>query len=154
MMIRACVIGLIFLLTACAIPLVDRERPDAQVTSFKVLPSDGVAPRFEIGLHVVNPTWLPLELKELTYHVEVEGHMILSGATNDLPGIEAYGEEDLRLVVSMDISNGLRLLTDLLARLRDTVTYSLNAKLDVGVLRPSIRINNTGEISLASPSRQ
>lgn len=153
MKFRICVFGLIFLLTACAIPLVDRENPDAQVTSFELLPSDGITPRFKIGLHIGNPTWMPLEVKGLTYHVEVEGRMILSGITNEFPVMKAYGKGDVFIEVSMINSSSVRLLNDLLSQ-RETLKYSLIAKLDVGVLRPSIRINKTGEISLENLDQQ
>lgn len=150
--IRACITFLFFLLSACAMLQPGFETPEVRVTSFRVLPSDSLAPRFEIGLHVINPNRSALKLEGLIYNVELEGHRVLSGVTNDLPVIEGYGEGDVVLQASADLISSLSLLTDLMNRSRETVTYDLNARLDVGAFLPAIRINKTGEISLTNPS--
>lgn len=139
---------LLGLLPACAPLQPGFETPEVRVTSFKVLPSETIAPRFEIGLHVINPNRSALKLVGLTYSVELEGRRVLSGVTSDLPVIAGYGEGDVVLQASADLINSLGLLSDLMNRPRETVTYDLNAKLDVGALMPSIRISKTGEISL------
>jgi len=147
--IRTCLVMLLlFLFPACAALQPVFETPEVQVTSFKVLPSDTLAPRFEIGLHVINPNMLALKLVGLTYNVELEGHRILSGVSNDLPVIDGYGEGDVVLQVAADLVSSLGLLTDLMTRPRETVTYDLNARLNVGAFMPSINIVKTGKISL------
>lgn len=147
--IRTCLaIFLLFLLPACAALQPVFETPEVQVTSFTILPSETLAPRFEIGLHVINPNMLALKLVGLTYSVELEGHRVLSGVNNDLPVIDGYGEGDVVLQVAADLVSSLALLTDLMSRPRETVTYDLKARLDVGALWPAIRINKTGAIAL------
>jgi hypothetical protein len=73
--------------------------------------------------------------------------------TRDLPLIAGYGEGDVLLQVAADLLNSLSLLTDLLNRPRETLSYDLQVKLDVGALTPSIPIRKSGEISLAKPKR-
>lgn len=153
MLKRACTYFLFFLLAGCAMLQPEFESPEVRVTSFNVLPSEGIAPRFEIGLHVINPNRSELKLVGLSYSAKLEGHKVLSGVTNDLPIIEGYGQGDVLLQVSADLINSLSLLSDLLRQPRETVNYELNAKLDVGAFLPSIRVEKTGEISLANQDR-
>ncbi len=129
------------------------EPPSLSLTSFRLLPSAGMAPSFEIGLHIINPNRTPLPLKGISYRVTLEGHKLLSGVANDLPVIAGYGEGDLLLQAKVDLFSGLRLLSDLMAQPRDSFSYALEAKLDIGSMLPSIRIKETGDIQLqpASP---
>lgn len=154
MLMRACTYFLFFLLAGCAMLQPGFESPEVRVTSFKVLPSEGIAPRFEIGLHVINPNRSELKLVGLSYSAKLEGHKILSGVTNDLPVIEGYGEGDVVLQVSADLFSSISLLSDLLSQPRETFQYELNTKLDVGAMLPSIRVTKTGKISLANPAVQ
>lgn len=147
-------LALMLLASGCAMLQPGFETPDVRVTSFRILPSESIAPRFEIGLHVINPNRAALQLEGLSYSVELEGLKVISGVTRDLPVIEGYGSGDVVLQASADLLNSLNLLTDLMSRPRETVGYALNAKLDVGALLPSIRINQTGVIALQPPKTQ
>ena len=44
---------------------------------------------------------------------------------------------------------GVGLLRDLMKNQKDTLSYSFEAKLDPGALRPSIRVRDSGEVSLS-----
>ena len=54
-------------------------------------------PRFEIGLHIINPNRQPLTLTGVAYTISIEGYRIMTGVSNTLPVIEAYGEGEVRL---------------------------------------------------------
>lgn len=140
-------------LSGCTMFHSDYETPSVHVTTFKALPTQGIAPRFEIGLHVINPNRQALELDGLHYIIEIEGHRILEGVSNQLPVIAAYGEGDVTLEASANIINSLRLLTDLSQQQRDHFKYEINVKLDVGALRPRLKVIKEGEISLMSLTR-
>ena len=45
---------------------------------------------------------------------------------------------------------GARFIADLMRSEKDSVRYELEAKLDVGGLRPTIRVKDAGEIALWS----
>jgi LEA14-like dessication related protein len=127
------------------------ESPIVSVTSFKAIPGEGMAPRFQIGLHIVNPNRSALDLKGIAYTVNLEGHSLLTGVSNQLPRIDAYGEGDILLEASVDFFNSMGFLADLAKNQnRETFAYSLDAKLDVGTLHPIIRISKKGDISLFS----
>jgi LEA14-like dessication related protein len=142
--------GLLLLLSACAALRLDFEEPRVTVTSFRALPSEGIAPRFEIGLHIINPNRSALKLHGLTYNVELEGQRILSGVSNQLPEIAAYGEGDVLLQASPDLFRTLNLFADLMTQPRESFRFKLQVLLDIGALLPKIRLEKTGEISLAT----
>ena len=137
------------LLAGCASLQTDFKEPTVSVTSFRALPSEGMAPRFEIGLHVSNPNRIALELVGLSYTVSLEGRQILNGVANELPAIAAYGEGDITLLATADLFNSFSLFADLLRQPRDTFAYEINADLDLGGIYPNINVDKKGQISLA-----
>lgn len=124
------------------------ETPTVTVSSFRPLPAQGAVPRFEIGLHIVNPNREALKLQGLAYTVSLEGSELIKGAENELPVIEGYGEGDVVLTATPNLLGGIRLVTDLMSRPRDRYSYALEAKLDVGTFTPPIRVRDEGEIAL------
>ncbi len=50
----------ILILSGCAGLQPHLETPKVSITSFRLLPSETMAPRFEVGLHVINPNLIPL----------------------------------------------------------------------------------------------
>jgi len=125
------------------------EEPTVGLSSFRVLPSEGMAPRFEIGLHIVNPNRTPLKLDGIVYSVTLAGQKVLTGATSDLPEIAAYGEGEVTLTATTDLLRSIRLLASLVNQPQNIVPYELDAKLDIGALRPRIHLQEKGEINLA-----
>ena len=139
---------LVFILGGCAGLHSPFEPPQVNVTSFRVLPGNTSVPRFEIALHVINPNAFPLHLQGLSYAVSLEGHQILTGVSNQLPQIAAYGEGDVLLQASPDLISTLSLFADLMSQPRESFGYRLLAKLDIGTLWPKIPIERSGQISL------
>jgi hypothetical protein len=142
----------LFFLAGCATLQPDYETPTVTVNSFRPLPGEGVAPRFEIGLRILNPNRSPLKLHGIAYNVRLEGHRLLAGVANDLPEVAPYGEADVILVVGVDLLGGIGLIGDLMQSSRESLTYRLEAKLDIGPLQPAIRIDHEGVVNLG-PSR-
>ena len=135
--------------TGCATLQTDYETPSVSVSSFEVIPGKGVLPKFEIGLHIINPNRTALALRGVAYTVSIEGHKLLTGVSNDLPVIEPYGTGDVLLQGSVDVFSSIGFFTDLIrSKNKDNFSYSLDAKLDVGTLYPVIRVNKKGKISL------
>jgi LEA14-like dessication related protein len=145
--------GLLALVSGCAVLRPDFEPPTVSVTSFRALPTASIAPRFEIGLHVVNPNNFPLELQGIAYTIELEGHRILTGVANQLPRIAAYGEGDLLLQAAPDLFNTISLFSELLSQPREFFRYELLTKLDVGGMLPKIVVRKSGQVALAAGRR-
>lgn len=147
-LIRLTTLCVIFLLSSCAALNPHFEAPQVSVSSFKVLPGNSMNPTFEIGLRVVNPNSIPLNLKGLSYTASIEGNRVFSGVANQLPIVPAYGEEDLKLKAQADLFGGIRLLADLLKPRETPVGYTLKVKLDVGTFALPIYITREGNLSI------
>ncbi|MCD4720011.1 MAG: LEA type 2 family protein [Desulfobacula sp.] len=146
-------LSLLFTLS-CATLQPGYETPTVSITSFEAIPSQGMIPQFQIGLHIVNPNRSPLDLKGISYTITLEGHKIMTGVSNQLPRIEAYGEGDVVLNASVDLFSSIGFFTDLIRnQKKDMISYSLNAKLDAGSLHPLIRVTKKGKISLTQPNQ-
>ncbi|MGB5257945.1 MAG: LEA type 2 family protein [Woeseiaceae bacterium] len=135
-------------LSACAGLRPGFETPTVTFTSFRMLPSTGIAPEFEIGLRVTNPNAEQLKLKGIAYSVTLDGKELIKGVSNELPFIDGYGSGNVTLTAAPDMIAGIRFVTDLISGSRDTVSYGLEAKLDVGTFIPPIRVRDEGKISL------
>src|SRR5690606_30125173 len=95
------VLILVAFVSACASLAPSYEKPQVNITSFSLAPeSNGLAPRFIIGLQIINPNRNALPLKGMSYSVEVENNRVLSGATPDLPSVQGYGMADFTIEAS------------------------------------------------------
>ena len=130
----------------------DYEQPTVALSSFKVLPSDGGLPSFEIGLRVINPNRQALSLEGIVYTVSLQGHEIVKGVGKDFPVIESYSQGELKLTGSPNLLAGIRLFTEMMSDPQQKLSYEFEARLDVGGLYPSIRIKEGGLLNLGQPS--
>lgn len=135
------------MLAACA-TLPDYETPTVNVTSLSMLPSGTMTPRFRIGLHIVNPNRIPLELEGIAYSVYIEDHKVLTGASNELPVIEPFGEGEVTLYAVTNMMGSISLLSDLMNRPRSNYHYKIDAKLAPAGRIPDIRIIDEGSVHL------
>ena len=147
------IVAAIALVTGCATLHPEFETPAVSVSTIRALPSEGMAPRFEIGLHITNPNRTALKLHGIAYSLKLDGYKILTGVANDLPTIDGYGEGDVTLIATTSLLSSIRFFTDLMNAQRDIIAYELNAKLDLGGLRPNIHVGEKGEISLSEQTR-
>jgi LEA14-like dessication related protein len=143
------------LLSGCANLSSGFENPTLSVNSFRLLPSTGMLPRFAIGLHIINPNRTPLPLQGLLYTIEIEGHKLITGVSNDLPVVAAYGEEEIELQASVNLLSGLRVFSGLMQSQTGLVNYRFSARLSIDARLPEIAISEHGQINLsaAAPSR-
>lgn len=143
------VIALVSLISSgCASLRPGYETPTVTVTSFRAVPNQGALPEFAIGLRVINPNASGIELRGVSYAIELEGHEVIKGVSNDVPRIGPYDSGDFTVTASVSLLAGIGLLNDLLREPKDAFTYAFNAKLDAGILSPDIRIRDTGTVSL------
>jgi LEA14-like dessication related protein len=130
------------------------ETPTVSITSFDSIPSEGMILRFQIGLHIINPNRTKLQLKGISYTVSLEGHHIITGVSNNLPEIDAYGEGKVILNTAVDLFSSIGFISDLIRNQgKEEISYDLITKLDTGVLHPLIRVSKKGKISLIQGSK-
>lgn len=146
----AALLGL--LLASCATLAPDYEEPTVTLTSFRALPSAGMAPVFEIGLRVMNPNPQDLALAGVVYTISVQGHELVKGVGKDFPVIEGYSQQDLTLSAGANLLAGIRFIGDMMQAPKQNLEYAFEAKLDLQGLYPSIRVSERGSFNLnASP---
>lgn len=146
------ILVVVLAIPACASMRPGFETPTVNVSSFRTLPSESGMPKFEIGLHVINPNSEALTLKGVAYTVSVEGRELIKGVGNDLPVIDGYGEGEFTVTAAASLFEGAMLLKDLMSGPADKLSYEFEAKLDVGTFVPAIRVRDEGEFNL-QPSR-
>lgn len=134
-------------LTGCARFTPNYEEPTVGLKTFRLIPTGGLVPTFEIGLHIINPNRDSLAVKGLFYTVAIEGHTVLAGVANDLPEIKGYGEEDITIEATVDLLSGAKLIRSLLIQPTTKFQYTFNAKLDMGTFLPTMNIVEKGQIS-------
>jgi LEA14-like dessication related protein len=125
------------------------EKPSVSITSFKPLTSQSLTPKFEIGMHVVNPNATKLSLRGMSYKLFLNDYEVVEGAANELPDVPAYGEAEFKVIATVGLIEGIRFVNDLLQNKNTSgqVAYRLQTKLDIGAMVPAIRIEKTGTFS-------
>lgn len=144
----------VLLLAACATLDPDYEEPTVSLAGIRALPSQGGMPNFEVKLHIVNPNDFDLDLEGIVYTIALDGHDLVKSVGKDFPVIESYSEETVTLTGSVSLLDGIRLLADLVQSSGNELDYAFKAKLDMGGLHPSIRVNETGTLDLSGQLRQ
>lgn len=123
------------------------ETPTVNVSYFRPLPTQGIAPRFGIGLHIINPNDIELDIRGISYSISIQGQKILLGVAKDLPVIAAYSEGDIDLQASTDMISGIRVITGLMRQRHDTFSYELDAKLDIRGFARKVHVVRDGSFS-------
>jgi len=124
------------------------ERPTVTLSSFKVIPSEGMVPAFDVGLRIINPNAGALTLQGIVYTISLQGHEIVKGVGKDFPVIEGYSEAVVNLTASANLLAGIRFIGDMLSRHEESFEYGFEAKLDMGGLLPAIRVRESGVFAL------
>ncbi len=138
--------------SACATLGPDWEDPTVTVTSFQAVPSDGMAPAFDVGLRILNPNASDLELEGIVYTISIEGKELIKGVGKDFPVIEGYSQEDIQISASVQLIAGLRLVSDLMKNQGDSLAYEFKAKLDLKGIYPTIYVTETGTFDMGAKS--
>ena len=137
----------VFLVAGCTTLRPGFETPSVDVTSFRMLPSQTLTPRFEIGMRIVNPNAVKLDLRGMSYKIFLNDYQVADGAANDLPVVPAYGDAEFKVTATVGLIESMRFVNDMLQNSRGRVAYRLNAKLDFGAMIPSIRVEKSGSFT-------
>ena len=135
------------LLAGCTTMRPDFVTPSVSITSFKPIASESFAPKYEIGMRVVNPNAVKLNLRGMSYKIFLNYFQVVEGTAKDLHAVPANGESEFKVVGTISLFEGMRFVQDLMKNDNGQVDYRLQAKLDVGALVPSIRIEQAGSFT-------
>ena len=135
-------------LAGCASLTAEYDPPTVTLESFKALPAEAGAPRFEILLRVANPNKEALDIAGIAYTVSVHERKLISGVTNDVPRIEGYSEQTVTMQAGLQLFQLLRLIADLGLEPSDELAYSFTAKIDFRGFIPTQRVAESGTFKL------
>lgn len=135
-------------LAGCASLMAERDPPVVSVENIRSLPSQGEGPRFEIVLRVANPNKEALDIAGISYSIDIQGHSLVSGVTNQVPRIAGYTEETVTLNAGVNLIEVLRLLGNLGQARGDALEYTFAAKIDFEGFLPTQRVTETGTLAL------
>lgn len=146
---KALLIAMGLLLASCAGLQPKLEQPSVKVTGLQLLPSQGFTQPIEVSLLIANPNDRDLTLRGISYAIGIENYDVLSGVSNELPVLSAYRETPVKVVVTANVLQIVKLL-DHFSRsgARDQVSYNFSAKLDFSAWLPALRVNEKGAIPL------
>jgi LEA14-like dessication related protein len=134
-------------LTACAQRQSDFKQPVVALNSIKMVSSNKLAPEFELDLHVINPNNIDLKLKGLSYSIQINDKNIITGVSNKLPLIKAYGEGDISLQAKANLLSSLELIRGLFEQTNKELNYKVDVDIDIGGFYPNINITRKGKLS-------
>lgn len=133
----------------CATLSPNFEAPEVTVTSIKMLPPEGFEQRFEVGLKVLNPNSKALAVQGISYSLSIDGYKVATGVTSSVPTVAPYGEASFSVPVSTSLMNALRLFQSTLNSGKSSVSYLLEAKLDLGLpFVPKLSVVERGDLTL------
>ena len=144
----------ILLLAGCSGLNPKLEQPTVKVSGLQLLPAEGFNQPLEVSLLIVNPNSRDLHLRGMSYKVGIENFDVLSGVSDQLPTLSAYQETPVKVVVSANILQVVRLLEHFSrVGVKENVNYNFSAKLDFSAWLPAMQINEKGMIPLAAKKR-
>lgn len=136
------------LLAGCVSIPADFKEPRVTLISIAPRIQNLFAPEFDLVLRIANPNRTALDIVGLSYTLHLQGIQLVQGVATDLPEIAAYGETDVGLSATADLSAALGLLADLMQRPGEKVDFDFNAAIDLGTFYPMVNIRRTGAILL------
>ncbi|MCM2680578.1 LEA type 2 family protein [Echinimonas agarilytica] len=143
------VVSFILAVLASCAALPQLDPPKVNLVHIKPTAGEGIAPRFDITLRVVNPNNTALSLNGAVYSLSLNGYEVVSGATSQLPEVPAYGEAQFTLPAELSLFQGMRLLSAMVRGSGDptALNYEIDVKLDAGALLPDIRLKEEGSLN-------
>lgn len=144
-------ITICMLLASCSSMQPKLEQPSVKVSGLQLLPAQGFTQPIEVSLLISNPNDRDLSLRGISYTIGIENFDVLSGVSNELPTLIAYKETPVKVVVTANVIQIVRLLEHFSrTAVREQVNYNFSAKLDFSAWLPALRVNEKGTIPLAA----
>ena len=142
---RLLILAAVFMVACTGLPNA-LTKPEVKVVSLTPIAADGFQQRFSVGLRVINPNAEDIVVRGMSYSIDIGGHDIFSGVASNVPVLKAYTDTPVTVEVSANILSVISLISDMTKKGPENLQYTLNAKLDVSALLPSISVTETGPV--------
>jgi LEA14-like dessication related protein len=151
LLIKVFILSIACLLVSCAALQPKLVQPTVKLTGLQLLPTQGFTQPIEVSLLISNPNDRDLSLRGISYAIGIENFDVLAGVSNQLPVLSSYAETPVKVVVSANVLQLVRLFEHFGRKgISDQVKYNFNATLDFSAWLPSLRVNEQGIIPLGS----
>ncbi|MFJ4589164.1 LEA type 2 family protein [Pseudomonas moraviensis] len=146
--VHAVILSLLLLsLSACAL-FPNRDPVNINVVGLEPLPSQELEVRFAIKLRVQNPNETAIDYNGIALDLEVNGHSLASGVSDQSGSIPRFSEAIVTVPVSVSAFSFLRQTLGLSqTQSLDNLPYVLRGKLAGGVFG-TMRFTDSGKLSL------
>ncbi|KHA72714.1 lipoprotein [Pseudomonas chlororaphis] len=150
--LHAVILSLLLLsLSACAL-FPNRDPVNINVVGLEPLPSQDLEVRFAIKLRVQNPNETAIDYNGIALDLEVNGHSLASGVSDQSGSIPRFSESIVTVPVSISAFSVLRQTLGLSqTQTLDNLPYVLRGKL-AGGLFGTMRFVDSGKLSLPKTS--
>ncbi|MCR8931237.1 MULTISPECIES: LEA type 2 family protein [Pseudomonas] len=150
--LHALILSLLLLsLSACAL-FPNRDPVNINVVGLEPLPSQDLEVRFAIKLRVQNPNETAIDYNGIALDLEVNGHSLASGVSDQSGSIPRFSETIVSVPVSISAFSVLRQTLGLSqTQTLDNLPYVLRGKL-AGGLFGTMRFVDSGTLSLPKAS--
>lgn len=121
-------------LGGCA-SLANRDPLNIDVAGIDPLPSEGLELRLAVKVRIQNPNDAPVEFTGTALSLDVNGHKLASGVSDEVGTVPRYGEAVLTIPVTISALNMARQVLGFVnADNRNEVPYRVRGKLEGGLL--------------------
>jgi LEA14-like dessication related protein len=150
--IHAVILSLLLLsLSACAL-FPNRDPVNINVVGVEPLPSEDLEVRFAIKLRVQNPNETAIDYNGIALDLDVNGHSLASGVSDQSGSIARFSETVVSVPVSVSAFSVLRQTLGLTqTQTLDNLPYVLRGKLSGGLFG-TMRFVDSGTLSLPKTS--
>ena len=150
--VHAVILSLLLLsLSACAL-FPHRDPVNINVVGLEPLPSQELEVRFAIKLRVQNPNETAIDYNGIALDLEVNGHSLASGVSDQSGSIPRFSEAIVTVPVSVSAFSFLRQTLGLSqTQSLDNLPYVLRGKL-AGGLFGTMRFSDSGKLNLPKAS--
>lgn len=139
---------LCLLLVSGCTNLIDFEEPSVELVGIEALPSEGIEPRFQVTLRIVNPNKSAMTIDGVYYQLSLRDKDFMTGATSSSTAVPGYGENTLKLQASIGVMKMLSLMGDFIRNPDNTkLDYQFKAKINIRELMLPLHITKQGDIS-------
>lgn len=150
--VHAVILSLLLLsLSACAL-FPNRDPVNINVVGIEPLPSQDLEVRFAIKLRVQNPNETAIDYNGIALDLDVNGHSLASGVSDQRGSIPRFSEAVVSVPVSVSAFSVLRQTLGLSqTQTLDNLPYVLRGKLSGGLFG-TMRFVDSGTLSLPKTS--
>ncbi|TRX58022.1 LEA type 2 family protein [Thalassomonas sp. M1454] len=137
----------LMLVSSCSLLKQDIKEPEVEVVKVKMLPMQGLDPRFAITLEIYNPNDFDLDFNSLSYQLQVNGAELFNGTKKPMPLLKKGSHQNVTLYGKAKLFNSFKVIKAIIKNPNKAVAYQLNAELEVSSMMPNYQFEHNGSFT-------